>query len=201
MNWNLSWEKFCSAFLIHREVSAQETVYPFRSQNVVNLHTSRNKTRTFVNSDPVSGRHGGDIISPTHPQKWSVGTWMCTYRLELWCSFHLPFQKKQQCPDCVRHVINVSAGGTEAVRWSVKRQKERPPQRACAGWMGCVDLGRNTHALGRVAGKRRSGAEAEFVTERVKDYCHCQWNDWADLLCLILTLKKRGNCWFEILAN
>ena len=33
MNWNLSWEKFSSAFLTHREVSAQETVYPFRSQN------------------------------------------------------------------------------------------------------------------------------------------------------------------------
>ena len=32
-------------------------VYPFRSQNVVNLHTSRNvnKTLTIVNFDPVGG--------------------------------------------------------------------------------------------------------------------------------------------------
>ena len=30
------------------------------------------------------------IKPPTHPQKWSVGTWMC--RLELWCCCHLPFQ-------------------------------------------------------------------------------------------------------------
>ena len=47
-------------------------LYPFRSQNVVNLHTSRNvkKTRTFVNSDPVSGRHGGmaALSHKNHPR-------------------------------------------------------------------------------------------------------------------------------------
>ena len=48
-------------------------MYPFRSQNVVNLYTSRNvkKTRTFVNSDPVSGRHG--IIKTTHASSEVVG--------------------------------------------------------------------------------------------------------------------------------
>ena len=79
-------------------------------------------------------------------------------------------KKKQQGPDWVRHVINVWAGwkaGTEAVRRSVKRQKQRSPQRACAGWKGCVDWDRKTHACRRVAGKRRSVAEADFVTERV----------------------------------
>ena len=54
---------------------------------------------------------------------------------------------KRQGLDWVRYVINVRAGwkaGTEAVRRSSHR--ERSPQRACAGWKGCVDLGRNTHA-------------------------------------------------------
>ena len=165
MNWNLSWEKFCSAFLIHREVSAQETVYPFRSQNLVNLHTSRNKTRTFVNSDPVSGRHGGDIISPTHPQKWSVGTWMCTYRLELWCSFHLPFQKKQQCPDCVRHVINVSAGGTEAVRWSVKRAERKTATARVRGMNGVCRFGQKYACVGESCWKTPIGRRS-----RIRDW-------------------------------
>ena len=36
---------------------------PFRSQNVVNLHTSRNvnKTRTIVNFDPVVAQHVKNI--------------------------------------------------------------------------------------------------------------------------------------------
>ena len=35
-----------------------------------------NKTRTFLNFDPVGGRHGGIIFkkTPTQPLKWSVGT-------------------------------------------------------------------------------------------------------------------------------
>ena len=35
-----------------------------------------NKTCTFVNFDPVGGRHGGIISqkTPTQPLKWSVGT-------------------------------------------------------------------------------------------------------------------------------
>ena len=32
--------------------------------------------------------------------------------------------------------------------------------------MGYVDLGRNMHACRRIAGKRRSGAEAEFMSKR-----------------------------------
>ena len=38
-------------------------MWPFRSQNVVNLHTYRNvnKTRTIVNFDPVGGWQGGII--------------------------------------------------------------------------------------------------------------------------------------------
>ena len=56
------------------------------------------------------------------------------WRLELRCCFHKN-KKRQQGPDWVRHVINIWAGwkaGTEAVRWSVKRQKERSPQSVCA---------------------------------------------------------------------
>ena len=56
------------------------------------------------------------------------------------------------------------------MRRSVKRQNERSPQRACAGRKGCVDLDRITHAWRRVAGKRRSVAEADFVTERVNSH-------------------------------
>ena len=35
-----------------------------------------NKTCTFLNFDPVGGRHGGIISqkTPTQPLKWSVGT-------------------------------------------------------------------------------------------------------------------------------
>ena len=35
-----------------------------------------NKTCTFLNFDPVGGRHGGIIFqkTPTKPLKWSVGT-------------------------------------------------------------------------------------------------------------------------------
>ena len=46
----------------------------------LSARTKNVKTCTIVNFDPVSGQHGG-IISPTHPQKLSVGTWM--WRSEL----------------------------------------------------------------------------------------------------------------------
>ena len=60
-----------------KQEDAYTKIYPFRSQNVVNLHIKNvNKTRTFLNFDPVGGRHGGIIFkkTPTQPLKWSVGT-------------------------------------------------------------------------------------------------------------------------------
>ena len=68
------------------------------------------------------------------------------------------------------------------MRRSVKRQNERSPQRACAGRKGCVDLDRITHAWRRVAGKRRSVAEADFVTERVNTWFLRFWH-FGILLC------------------
>ena len=155
MNWNLSWEKFSSAFLTHREVSAQETVYPFRSQNE-NSHIcelwpgKRPSWRHYLThaSSEVVGRHLDVYMS--------VGALMF---------LSSTLSKKQQCPDCVRHVINVSAGGTEAVRWSVKRAERKTATARVRGMNGVCRFGQNHACVGEICWKTPIGRKS-----RIRDW-------------------------------